>query len=73
MSDSLGFQEDVLALRYKKWKCTKHAFIYIRPPEMAKLLKRLFYLFSFQNQIKGQLIIISNTQVCLKSVLVDGF
>lgn len=72
MGDSLGFQEHVLALRDKKWKCTNTAFIYIRPPEMAKLLKRL-YLFSFQNQIKGQLISISNTQVCLKLVPVDGF
>jgi hypothetical protein len=50
-----------------------HVFIYIILSGIAKVLKRLSCLLSFQKQIKAQLISISNTQVCLKSVYVDEF
>lgn len=51
-----------------------YTHVTLNPPSgIAKGLKRLSCLLSFQKQIKAQLISISNTQVCLKSVYVDRF
>lgn len=72
---TLVFQEDGLSLCCMSCMLSVQirAFLCIRPPDTAKLLKRLSYLLSFQKQIKAQLISISNTQLCLKPVPVDRF